>query len=63
VFTEMKVLEKALNLSMYELLGDAGMINDEIENYGKVGAADIMLFAQQQLVPQNCSTLYYHMKG
>lgn len=63
VFTEMKVLEKALNLSMYELLGDAGMINDEIKNYGKVGAADIMLFAQQQLVPQNCSTLYYHMKG
>jgi zinc protease len=37
VFTEMKVLEKALNLSVYELLGDAGMINNETEKYGTGG--------------------------
>lgn len=63
VFTEMKVLEKALNLSMYELLGDAGLINNEIDKYNEVDEADIMRFAQEKLVEKNCSTLYYHMKS
>lgn len=63
VFTEMKVLEKALNLSMYELLGDAGLINNEIDKYNEVDEAAIMRFAQEMLVEKNCSTLYYHMKS
>lgn len=63
VFTEMKVLEKALNLSMYELLGDAGLINNEIDKYKEVDEAAIMRFAQEMLVEKNCSTLYYHMKS
>jgi predicted Zn-dependent peptidase len=63
VFTEMKVLEKALNLSVYELLGDAGLINQETERYNEVSAGMIMDFAGQTLVETNCSTLYYHMKG
>jgi zinc protease len=63
VFTEMKVLEKALNLSMYELLGDASLINNEIDKYNAVDAAAIMRFAQEMLVENNCSTLFYHMKS
>ncbi|MBE0662117.1 MAG: insulinase family protein [Bacteroidales bacterium] len=63
VFAELKVLEKALNLSMYELLGDAGLINNEIDKYNAVDAAAIMRFAQEMLVENNCSTLFYHMKS
>lgn len=63
VFTEMKVLEKALNLSLYELLGDAGMINHEIENYSRIDSDLIMRFANEKLIPENCSTLYYRMKS
>jgi zinc protease len=63
VFTEIKVLEKALNLSMYELLGDAGLINSEIEKYNQVDADSINRFAKDKLIESNCSTLYYHMKS
>jgi len=63
VFTEIKVLEKALNLSVYELLGDAGLINNETEKYAQVSADDIRRFANESLVESNCSTLYYHMKS
>jgi zinc protease len=63
VFTELKVLEKALNLSVYELLGDAGLINNETEKYAQVNAEDIRRFANEALVESNCSTLCYHMKS
>jgi zinc protease len=63
VFTEMKVLDKSLNLSVYELLGDAGMINRETERYNAVSPENIMEFARQFLVHTNSSTLYYHMKS
>lgn len=62
VLTEMKVLEKALNLSLYELLGDANLINSEIDSYNRVDATAISGFAQNYLTPGNCSSLYYHMK-
>ena len=63
VFTEIKVLEKALNLSMYELLGDADMINHEISKYSEVDAEEISNFAREFLIPGNCSSLYYQMKS
>lgn len=63
VFTEMKVLEKALNLSLYELLGDAGTINLEMERYDQVDAAKVSGFANKYLNSQNCSTVFYHMKS
>jgi zinc protease len=62
VFTEMKVLEKALNLSMYELLGNADFINHENEKYSHIQAGNIMQFSQQYLTETNSSTLFYHPK-
>src|SRR5690606_13429474 len=40
-FSEMSVLNKAMNLAYYELLGNANDVNKEVENYRKVTAADI----------------------
>ncbi len=61
-FSETDVLTKATNLAISELLGDADLINKEIENYAKVTREGIMEQANKILVESNCSTLYYLAK-
>lgn len=61
-FSETDVLTKATNLAISELLGDANLINLEIENYSKVSAQDILKQANELLLETNCSTLYYLSK-
>lgn len=59
VFAEMSLLDKAMNLAYYELLGDAASLNTEIDKYLAVTAEKIQLAAKQTFVKQQCSTLYY----
>jgi len=59
-FAETSVLNKAINLSYSELLGDASMINQEKEKYQAVSAHDIKLTAGKVFRIENCSTLYYY---
>ncbi|MGZ3863538.1 MAG: M16 family metallopeptidase [Bacteroidia bacterium] len=59
IFTEMDVLNKATNLAISELLGDADLINKEAEKYQKVNAEGIKKMANEILRKDNCSTLYY----
>ncbi|MBM3434855.1 MAG: insulinase family protein [Bacteroidetes bacterium] len=58
-FSEVSVLEKAMNLSYSELLGDADLINHEISKYQAVTKEEIMATARNVFRPENCSTLYY----
>ncbi len=58
-FSEMRALDKAMNLAYYELLGDAGMANELVYKYASVTAADISSEANKIFRPENCSTLYY----
>jgi zinc protease len=58
-FSEMRILDKAMNLAYYELLGNAGMINEIVQNYESVTSLEIMDQAREVLRPENCSTLYY----
>lgn len=58
-FEETSVLNKAMNLAFYELLGDATLINTEVQKYRSVTPENIMQVAQKILVENNCSTLYY----
>ena len=62
IFTEMDVLNKATNLAISELLGDADLINQEAEKYQKVSVEDIKRVANKILQKENCSTLYYLKK-
>jgi predicted Zn-dependent peptidase len=62
VFNDMSVLDKAMELCFFELLGDAAMVNQEIEKYRAVTSNDIQAMANQLLRPENCSTLYYLAK-
>ena len=59
VFSEMSVLNKAMNLATYELMGDAAMINKETEKYLKVSAEKISEVINKYVRKENCSTLYY----
>ena len=61
-YSEMSVLNKAMNLSFSELLGDANLINVEIDKYNAVTKDDIHRVVNEILRKENCSTLYYLSK-
>ena len=59
-FSEVGVLEKAMNLAYNELVGDANLINTEVERYRAVTPEDIQQMARELLVPENRNTLHYY---
>ena len=59
VFNEIGYLEKAMQLASYEVLGDAGQINEQAEHYRKVTSEDILRVASGILKSGNCNTLNY----
>ena len=59
VFAEMSLLDKAMNLAYYELLGDANLLHTEINKYLAITAQQIKEAAQATFVKQKSSTLYY----
>ena len=58
-FSEMRVLEKAMNLAYYELLGDASLANNLAQKYSDVSMQEVVAEAINIFHPENCSTLYY----
>ena len=58
-FSETSVLNKAMNLAINELLGDANKVNTDIETYRKVSAEDIRRLTNEIFNESNCSTLIY----
>ena len=62
VFSEISVLNKAMSLAFAELLGDASMVNSEIDKYKKVTPEMIKKQAKNIFKESNCSTLYYLAK-
>ena len=63
VFSEMNILNKAINLAFFELLGDIDLINKEKEIYQKITVKDIHRIANAILTQENCSELYYHSQS
>ncbi len=59
VFAEMSLLDKAMNLAYFELLGDAAELNQEVDKYLRVSAEEIRQVARKIFCPENSSTLYY----
>lgn len=56
-FQEQGLLNRAMNLCMYELLGDANGVNEENTLYQQITAHQIQELANSILIPQNCSVL------
>jgi predicted Zn-dependent peptidase len=59
VFSEMSLLDKAMNLASFELLGDADLLNQETGKYLAVTAAQIKKAANKIFRRDNSSTLVY----
>ena len=59
LFGEINVLNKAMNLAYFEMLGDAAMINDEVAEHNSVTPAEIRETSQRIFRPENSSTLLY----
>ncbi|MFD1631379.1 M16 family metallopeptidase [Pseudopedobacter beijingensis] len=61
-FAEMNLLDKAMNLAFYELLGDANDFNTEIEKYQKVNKEEIKEVSNSIFQKSKSTTLYYLSK-
>lgn len=59
VMANTNIMNKATHLCLYEMLGDAGIINTEVEAYRSVSGNEVLSVAQKYLCDSNCSTLYY----
>ena len=56
-FQEQGLLNRSINLSFFELLGDANGVNEEGLIYQKISCNDLILFASDVLIRNNCSLL------
>jgi zinc protease len=59
-FEDVSLMNRATSLAMYELLGDANLMNKELANYQAVTADDIQNEMQLIFQENNSNTLYYY---
>ena len=62
LFGELNVMNKAMNLGYYEMIGDLELINREVEIYRSQQAADVADFSKRTFRKENSSTLIYRAK-
>ena len=61
-FEDMSVMNRANSLAFYELLGDAALINTELEKYNAISAEDIRNCSREIFDPKNSNTIHYFSK-
>ncbi|MFT5903113.1 MAG: zinc protease, partial [Bacteroidia bacterium] len=62
IFSEVDVLNRAMGLAYAAFLGDANLVNKELNIIKSLKAEDIEQMAADILTPENCSTLFYNKK-
>ncbi len=62
VFGDVGAANKAMNLAFYELIGDANLINTEIDRYNAVEIKDVQRVANQIFKLNNSTLLFYKAK-
>jgi predicted Zn-dependent peptidase len=60
VFEDMSVMNRANSLAIYELLGDANMMNTELDKYRSITAEEILTTSREIFDVRNSNTLYYY---
>lgn len=58
-FEDMSVMNRANSLAYYEMLGDASLMNTELQKYADVTTEDILQESQRIFRKENSNTLYY----
>jgi zinc protease len=59
-FEDMSVMNRANSLAYYELLGDANLMNQELDKYNSISTVDIFNESQVIFREENSSTMYYY---
>jgi len=59
-FEDMTLMNRANSLAFYELLGDAQLMNQELEKYNAITTEDIRAEARDIFREENSTTLYYY---
>ena len=59
VFEDMSLMNRAASLAIYELLGDANMMNTELAKYQSVTAEQMLEESRKIFDEKNSNTLYY----
>jgi len=62
-FSELSVVNKAINLAFYEAMDDSELINKEYEYYQNITAENIKISAERIFSLNQCSTLIYKSKA
>jgi predicted Zn-dependent peptidase len=62
-FEDMSLMNRANSLAFYELLGDATLMNTELDRYNRVTAEDIMEESRKIFREENSTTLHYLSKN
>lgn len=62
-FEDMSLLNRANSLAFYELLGNANLMNTELQKYASVTNQEIKKTANQIFTKNNSNTLYYYAKN
>ncbi len=63
LFEDISLMNRASNLAMYELMGDAEDMNTELAKYLEVTADGVHRAARRILDPKNSNTLFYYSKN
>lgn len=61
-FEDMGIMNRAASIAYYELLGDATLMNTELERYQEITVADIQNYSKKIFNTNNSNTLFYHSK-
>ena len=62
-FEDMSIMNRANSLAFYELLGDAQLMNKELDKYNEITAEDIQQYTRAIFTDNNSSTLHYFSKA
>ncbi|MGE5521846.1 MAG: M16 family metallopeptidase [Candidatus Dadabacteria bacterium] len=62
-FEDMSIMNRANSLAFYELLGDANLMNTELDRYHAVTVDEVKDLSNEIFREENCSTLYYYSKS
>ena len=62
-FEDMSVMSRASSLANYELLGDANLMNTELDRYQAITSEDIKAYSKIIFDTDNSNTLYYRSKN
>jgi zinc protease len=62
-FEDMSIMNRANSLAFYELLGDAALMNSELDRYNKVTVDEVQELSREIFREENSSTIWYLSKN